>query len=176
MAAEAWQARQQPPPPQQPPTYQQPPYFQQPPPYQPGPYPQPPTWHAQHPGQQHELAVNPVVRAQRRPSTRLLAAAGGVVAAIVLVVLILGFVAPGFFKTKELNVAAAQAGVQQVLSDKSTGYGATNVDGVTCNNGENPKVEKGATFTCDVRIDGADRQVTATFVDDDGSYEVGPPK
>jgi hypothetical protein len=182
MAAAVWQAQQQAPAPQ-PAAYQQPPApqpqlssYQEPPAYQPGRYGQPPTPHPQQPGWQGEPALSPAVRAKRFPSTRLLAATGGVLAVIVLVVLVAGFVAPGFLKTKELNVVAAQAGVQQVLSDKITGYGAATVDGVSCNNGENPKVEKGATFTCDVRIDGANRQVTATFVDDDGSYEVGPPK
>lgn len=183
MAAAAWQAQQQPPAVQQPAVYQHPPApqpqlpgYHQPPAYQRGAYGQPPTPHSQQPGQQGEPAFSAAIRAKRLPPTRRLAVTGGIVVAIVLVVLVAGFVAPGFFKTKELDVAAAQAGVQQVLSDKITGYGAANVDDVTCNNGENPKVKKGATFTCAVRIDGANRQVTATFVNDDGSYEVGPPK
>ena len=38
------------------------------------------------------------------------------------------------------------------------------------------KVKKGDTFTCEVSIDGTKRQVTVTFQDDKGTYEVGRPK
>jgi hypothetical protein len=37
-------------------------------------------------------------------------------------------------------------------------------------------VKKGATFNCDVSIDGTKRQVTVTFQNDKGTYEVGRPK
>ncbi|EUA60732.1 hypothetical protein I542_0868 [Mycobacteroides abscessus 1948] len=37
-------------------------------------------------------------------------------------------------------------------------------------------MKKGATFTCDVSIDGTKRQVTVTFQNDKGTYEVGRPK
>ena len=104
----------------------------------------------------------------------------GVVGAFVLVVLIvvgvLGFWKPGWFVTTNLDVKAAQTGVQQILSDQTNGYGARNVEGVTCNNGANPKVVKGGTFDCDVSIDGTKRQVTVTFQDDSGTYEVGRPR
>jgi hypothetical protein len=36
-------------------------------------------------------------------------------------------------------------------------------------------VQKGATFDCEVSMDGAKRQVTVTITGD-GSYEVGRPK
>ena len=102
---------------------------------------------------------------------------GGVLAAIIVaVVLILGFWKPGFFVTTKLDVSKAQTGVQQILSDEANGYGAKNVKDVKCNNGQNPTVRKGDSFTCEVSIDGTKRQVTVTFQDDKGTYEVGRPK
>jgi hypothetical protein len=101
----------------------------------------------------------------------------GVLSAIVAaVVLVLGFWAPGFFVTTKLDVNKAQAGVQQILSDSTNGYGAKNVKDVKCNNGQNPTVKKGASFDCDVSIDGTKRSVTVTFQDNKGTYEVGRPK
>ena len=101
----------------------------------------------------------------------------GVFAAIlVAVVLVLGFWQPGFFVTTKLDVSKAQAGVQQILTDDTNGYGAKNVKDVKCNNGQNPTVKKGSSFDCDVSIDGTKRQVTVTFQDNKGTYEVGRPK
>ena len=113
-------------------------------------------------------------------SKRSLAVVGGVVAVlaavIIGVVLVLGFWKPGFFMTTNLDVKAAQSGVQQILSDETNGYGAKNVQDVTCNDGANPKVVKGGTFDCEVSIDGTKRQVTVTFQDNSGTYEVGRPR
>jgi len=95
---------------------------------------------------------------------------------VVIAFLILGFWLPGFFVTTKLDVNKAQEGVQQILSDEANGYGAKNVQDVKCNGGENPKVQKNSTFTCEVSIDGTKRQVTVTFQDDEGTYEVGRPK
>jgi hypothetical protein len=106
----------------------------------------------------------------------LLGVGGGIALLIVAVVLILGFVAPGWFVSKQLDVNAAQSGVAQILGDETNGYGAKNVSDVLCNKGENPVVKKGDSFTCDVSIDGTKRRVTVTFQDDDGTYEVGRPK
>ncbi|EUA44415.1 hypothetical protein I552_4188 [Mycobacterium xenopi 3993] len=78
--------------------------------------------------------------------------------------------------TTKLDINKAQAGVQQILSDETNGYGAKNVKDVKCNNGQNPTVKKGATFDCEVSIDGTKRQVTVTFQDNKGTYEVGRPK
>lgn len=127
-------------------------------------------------GTQPDPASQPgvVTPAKPGPSKQLLVIIGAV-AVLVILVLILGFGKPGFFKSKELNVVAAQKGVQDVLSDNVSGYGAAHVGDVVCNNGQNPKVKKGATFTCEVKIDGTTRQVTATFVDDTGSYQVSRP-
>jgi hypothetical protein len=89
---------------------------------------------------------------------------------------VLGFWKPGFFVTTKLDVTAAQTGVAQILSDEANGYGAKNVKDVKCNDGSSPTVKKGDTFDCEVSIDGTKRQVTVTFQDDSGTYEVGRPK
>ena len=86
------------------------------------------------------------------------------------------WVGPEWFVTTKLDIDAAQTGVQQILTDEANGYGAKNVKDVKCNDGQNPTVEKGGTFDCEVSIDGTKRQVTVTFQDDDGTYEVGRPK
>ncbi|MCV7357754.1 DUF4333 domain-containing protein [Mycolicibacterium fluoranthenivorans] len=113
-------------------------------------------------------------------SKKSLAVIGGVVgllaAVIVAVVLVLGFWKPGWFVTTKLDVGAAQTGVQQILTDEANGYGAKNVKDVTCNDGNSPTVKKGDSFECVVSIDGTKRQVTVTFQDDKGTYEVGRPK
>jgi hypothetical protein len=101
---------------------------------------------------------------------------GGVAVIVIAVVLVLGFWKPGFFVTTKLDVNRAQAGVQQVLTDETNGYGAKNVRDVKCNNGQNPTVKKGDTFNCEVSVDGTKRQVTVTFQDNNGTYEVGRPK
>jgi Domain of unknown function (DUF4333) len=117
---------------------------------------------------------------QQEGSKRSLALIGGIVgllaALIVAVVAVLGFWKPGFFVTTKLDVGAAQSGVQQILTDESNGYGAKNVKDVKCNGGNSPTVKKGDTFNCEVSIDGTKRQVTVTFQDDKGTYEVGRPK
>jgi hypothetical protein len=99
------------------------------------------------------------------------------VAAAIAVFLVLGFWAPGFLVTTKLDVNKANAGVQQILTDSTNGYGAKNVKDVNCNPGKgNPTVKKGASFDCDVSIDGTKRSVTVTFQDNKGTYEVGRPK
>ena len=95
---------------------------------------------------------------------------------ILIVVLITAFLAPGWAMTTTLDVNKAQEGVTKVLTDETNGYGAKNVKDVKCNDGQNPEVKKGATFNCDVSIDGTKRQVTVTFQNDKGTYEVGRPK
>jgi len=95
---------------------------------------------------------------------------------VVAVVAVAGWFLRGYFVTTKLDVNKAQAGVTQILTDPKNGYGAKNVKDVTCNNGQNPTVKKGDTFTCDVTINGAKWHVTVTFHDDKGAYEVGPPQ
>ena len=117
---------------------------------------------------------------RRVGAKRSMAVIGGVVgvfvAIVVAVVLVLGFWTPGFFVTTKLDINSAQTGVQQILTDETNGYGAQNVSNVSCNNGVNPTVRQGDTFTCEVSIDGTKRQVTVTFTDNDGTYEVGRPR
>ncbi|OBG15621.1 hypothetical protein A5765_00530 [Mycolicibacterium celeriflavum] len=142
-------------------------------------YGQPPTGQYGQPGQYGQYPQYQQPGAEDG-SKRSMAVIGGVIgllaAVIVAVVLVLGFWKPGFFVTTKLDIDAAQSGVQQVLTDEANGYGAKNVKDVKCNDGQNPTVEKGATFDCEVSIDGTKRQVTVTFQDDDGTYEVGRPK
>ena len=69
-----------------------------------------------------------------------------------------------------LSQDAAQQGVSKVLTES---YGLSAVSDVSCPSGQ--KVEKDATFTCTVLVDGDQREVTVKFTDDDGTYEVGRP-
>jgi Domain of unknown function (DUF4333) len=161
---------------QQQPQYGQPgQYGQQPGQYtQPGQYGQPPQYGQ--PGQ-YAAYTEPGVDKESKRSLGLIGAILGVLAAIIVAaVLVLGFWKPGWFMTTKLDVNKAQAGVQQVLTDETNGYGAKNVKDVKCNNGQSPTVKKGDTFNCEVSIDGTKRQVTVTFQDDSGTYEVGRPK
>ena len=170
-------------------------YGQQPTAYGPGSYPQSnqPTQYGQ-PGQygqppQYGQPADPNAYGQqyspypasgagsaKGSKKSLLIAIGAIVALLLIALGVTGFWKPGFFMTTELDVNAAQTGVEQILSDEANGYGAKNVSDVKCNDGNNPKVEKGANFTCDVSIDGTKRQVTVTFQDSNGTYEVGRPK
>ena len=79
-------------------------------------------------------------------------------------------------KGKALNVSKAEAGVQRILLDPAEGYGLTSVTDVVCNNGDDPEIQKGGTFTCDVVVDGRKRQVLVAFSDDNGTYEVDRPR
>jgi Domain of unknown function (DUF4333) len=157
---------------------------------QPGQYGQQPGQYGQQPGQQPgQYGQQPGQYGQYAPYTppgaeqgskRSMALVGGIVGVVVLLLLVvvgvLGFWKPGFFVTTKLDVSAAQTGVQKILTDETNGYGAKNVKDVKCNDGQSPKVKKGDTFTCEVSIDGTKRQVTVTFQDDNGTYEVGRPK
>ena len=146
--------------------------------YPQGQYPQQPVGYPP-PGQpgQYPPYGQPGGEELAKKSTRTTAAILGSLGALLLAaVLLLGFWKPGFFVTTKLDVDKAQQGVQQILTDEASGYGAKNVNDVKCNNGQNPTVRKGDTFNCEVSIDGTKRQVTVTFQDDKGTYEVGRPK
>ena len=146
--------------------------------YPQGQYPQQPVGYPP-PGQpgQYPPYGQPGAEELAKKSTRTTAAIVGSLGALLLAaVLLLGFWKPGFFVTTKLDVDKAQQGVQQILTDEASGYGAKNVNDVKCNNGQNPTVRKGDTFNCEVSIDGTKRQVTVTFQDDKGTYEVGRPK
>jgi hypothetical protein len=160
----------------QPGQYPQPGMYGPPPQYgqypAPGQYPPPPGQPGQFPGY-----VPPGAEAGAKPSGRVIGTVLGLLGALALaLLLILGFWKPGFFVSTKLDVNKAQEGVQQILTDEANGYGAKNVKDVKCNNGQNPTVKKGDTFNCEVSIDGTKRQVTVTFQDDKGTYEVGRPK
>lgn len=150
-------------------------YGQQPQYGQPGQYGQQPGQYGQYPG-----APGYPGQGGEDGSKRSMAVIGGVIGALVAVilavVLVTGFWKPGFFVTTKLDVDAAQTGVRQILTDETNGYGAKNVNDVKCNGGVSPTVKKGDTFDCEVSIDGTKRQVTVTFQDDDGTYEVGRPR
>jgi hypothetical protein len=170
--------------PGQPPQYGQPQYGQpgQPPQYgqpqygQPGQPGQPPYGQPGQPGQFTPYGQPGAEEGSKRSMAAIGTILGVLAVIIVAVVLVLGFWKPGWFVTTKLDVAKAQSGVQQILSDQSNGYGAKNVQDVKCNNGQSPTVKKGDTFNCEVSIDGTKRQVTVTFQDDSGTYEVGRPK
>lgn len=117
-------------------------------------------------------ARTPRVGLRGKQLALLLGAAATLIAGAVLIA---GFVAPGLFVTKHLDITAAQAGVTRVLSDPN-GYGARNVSDVTCNDGQNPTVVKGGTFTCQATIDHIKHQFVVTFTDDAGNYQVSAPK
>jgi hypothetical protein len=99
---------------------------------------------------------------------------GGVAGAAALVVAV-GLVISGMSSSDTLDIQSAQEGVTQILTDKVNGYGFSDVGDVTCNDGQDPEVKQGTTFNCDVTIYSATRQVTVTFTDDKGTYEVGSP-
>lgn len=75
-----------------------------------------------------------------------------------------------------LDVRQAEAGVAQILSDPINGYGANRVVAVACNDGKNPAVRTGATFTCAVEINDTLRRVIVEFTDNNGTYAVDGPR
>ncbi|OBJ67679.1 DUF4333 domain-containing protein [Mycobacterium sp. 1274756.6] len=91
-------------------------------------------------------------------------------------ILLLGFWKPGFFIHTKIRVADVQAAVGQILTDGTTGYGLDNVSVLGCNDGRDPTVTPGATFTCAVTVGGDQRTVTVTIEDRDGKYGVSPPR
>ena len=121
--------------------------------------------------------VTPPKRSARNSSRRRLLIRLGiglvVLEAVVLVVVLSRLRASD---TPVLDVAKAQRGVMQVLSDPVDGYGAKSVASVVCNNGKNPPVHKGSGFECDVIVDGAPRRVAVVFQDDAGTYAVDRPR
>ena len=82
----------------------------------------------------------------------------------------------GHTGSAELDLDAAQTGVEQVLRDPVNGYGRNDVSDVRCNDGHNPTVTKGGGFTCSVNVGGAPRHVAVQFTDDAGSYQVDQPR
>ncbi|EHB46451.1 DUF4333 domain-containing protein [Mycolicibacterium vinylchloridicum] len=106
----------------------------------------------------------------------MITAAVGALTVVVAAVLIMGFWTPGFFTRTELDITQAQNNIQTLLSDDVSGYGPGHVRDVVCNQGRNPIVEKNATFVCAVSIDGVKREITATFQDSKGAYQISLPQ
>lgn len=165
------------------PQHTAPPYYGHPDQYHQGGYPPAPANPSGQPGvfnggaqAGYSTGITPLPAKASRGSARTIGAVAAAVLVLGALVGVLGFWKPGYFRSVQLSVSAAQTGVQQVLTDATTGYGIANVRDVTCNGGTNPVVKKNAKFECEVTIDGAKRRVTATFSDDNGSYQIGQPK
>jgi hypothetical protein len=106
----------------------------------------------------------------------LLVGAGGLAVLIGTAVLLSSIGKLGLTGGTVLDVTKVQTGVLQTLSDPASGYGANTVTDVSCNSGHNPSADKGATFTCDVVVNGTQRHVTVVVSDDHGTYEIDGPR
>jgi hypothetical protein len=106
----------------------------------------------------------------------LLIAVGVIAISAAVIGIMFGLSRLDVLKGKVLNVSKAEAGVQRILLDPADGYGVTSVTDVDCNNGDNPEIKKGGTFTCNVVLDGRKRQVLVVFSDENGTYEVDRPR
>ncbi|MFZ2238282.1 MAG: DUF4333 domain-containing protein, partial [Gordonia amarae] len=115
--------------------------------------------------------------APKRGKGRVLAVVATVLVVAAAAVAITGFWKPGFFWVKQLDVAAVQTGVEQVLtaSTADNGYDAKNVSDVVCNDGKNPTFKQHQ-FNCKVKISGTERTVAVTILDDNGKFGVGAPQ
>ncbi|MGH3584573.1 MAG: DUF4333 domain-containing protein, partial [Mycobacterium sp.] len=122
-----------------------------------------------HPPTQH--------RAPNTPARPKLLLFGGIAAAVVLVAVVaVSAWALMFRDSTVIEVATAEAGVRQILSDPVNGYGSNTISALRCNGGKNPAAAKGNSFTCEVEIDGAARHVTVVFQDDKGTFAVDGPR
>jgi len=105
-----------------------------------------------------------------------------IIAGVLIAVIIVGAIAIVVIsKTvnqdiKKVAVAGVQTEVQQILGDRTTGYSSDDIKDVKCNNGQDPTAKKGQSFSCDVTVRGKPHQLTVTFMDDAGTYEVGLPQ
>ena len=113
--------------------------------------------------------VTPVTAQKRR---RAILIGLGAVAAILVVT---GWLVPGFLRTRILDVHATEERVTYVLTDPAAGYGLTAVADMVCNDGTDPVVRAGATFTCSFTIDGSEYQLEVTTPDNSGVFWVGTP-
>lgn len=163
------------------------------PPQQAGnPFAQQPTQWAQPPaqyGQPPQYGQSPQYRqppAQYGPAPTLPKKSGskskpfliaGAVVAVLLVVIVGVLIAIGANQdVKKIAVADVQTEVQQVLVDRVTGYSSGDITDVKCNNGQDPTVKNGGSFTCNVTVRGKPHELTVTFKDANGTYEVGLPQ
>jgi hypothetical protein len=156
-----------------------------PPTYHPAPQPEMP-WYLQRPDRPPSPAPDRLKPTANTKSTEaadrsslvpwLLGAAGGLALLVGVAVLVINIPKLGTTGGTVLDVTRVQVGVQQTLSDPASGYGANKVTDVSCNNGRNPSVAKGTTFTCDAIVNGAQRHVTVIVSDDNGTYEIDGPR
>lgn len=105
------------------------------------------------------------------------------IGAVVAVVIGVALVAVVFMKSgvvnkdvKKIAVADVQTEIPKVLVDRTNGYVSGDIKDVKCNNGHDPTVKKGDTFTCTASVRGKQHQLTVTFQDDNGTYVVGLPQ
>lgn len=110
--------------------------------------------------------------------TRLRVIIAGTIVIVVMeaLALVVGLWIVGHFNARVLDVRKAEAGVKGILTDPIYGYGAIDVDSVSCNKGQDPKIKAGEGFTCQVIVNGASRQVSVVFRDNAGTYEVDGPR
>jgi hypothetical protein len=168
-------------PPTPPPVYRRPPGGRRPP-----PPPREIPWYLQHPDRpsppsaerQKPTADTKSTDAADRssPIPRLLVGAGGLALLVGIAVLVVNVPKLATTGGTVLDVSKVQAGVLQTLSDPTSGYGANTVTDVSCNNGRNPRADKGTTFNCDATVNGAQRHVTVIVSDDSGTYEIDGPR
>lgn len=113
----------------------------------------------------------PPPRKKRSALPWVLGGAGALVVVAAAVVLVLGFVAPGWFVRSVFDASSVEKGVEQTLKGS---YGLAGVGSVSCPGGQ--PVRTGDRFDCQVRIGAEDKTVTVTVKTDKGVYEVGHPK
>lgn len=89
---------------------------------------------------------------------------------VVAVIAVVGLGLSGVFGSKTLDQAAAQKGVEQIVTQS---YGARSVSDVSCPSGQ--EVAEGNSFQCSLTVDGTPKKVTVTFTDNDGKYSVSRP-
>lgn len=97
-------------------------------------------------------------------------------AVLALVVIGVGAWLLAFQRGAVITVEQAEAGVRGILTDPINGYGANTISAMQCNDGKDPSAGSGDSFTCEVEIDGAMRQVYVEFIDDAGTFAVDGPR
>jgi Domain of unknown function (DUF4333) len=146
----------------------------------PGQWAQPPKQYGQPPGQVRQPSPPPVLPS--KPKSRGSKNKPFIIAGALIAVIIVGAIAIVVIsKTvnqdiKKIAVAGVQTEIPQILADRTTGYNSDDIKDVKCNNGQDPTAKKGQDFTCDVTVRGKPHKLTVTFVDGDGTYEVGLPQ
>ncbi|MGP4015757.1 DUF4333 domain-containing protein [Saccharopolyspora sp. 5N708] len=134
-----------------------------------GPQPRPPQRGGQFPPPGGYGQYGPPPKKKRSVLPWVLTGFGALL--VIAVVLVLGFVAPGWFVRPVFDATSVAKGVAQTLKGS---YGLTGVGEVNCPAGQ--PVAAAHRFDCQVSIDSQPRTVTVTVKNDRGVYEVGHPK